>query len=161
MKNYDYLTEVKNSYDNKVTGKNIRKSLKKEFPDIKFSVRYSSFAGGDAFDVTYTNGVQSSKVEDVVDKFQRYKNKTNKYFRDIYGSADYVQVNRRISSEKFNAEKAKVLEDYKGLQKDEVFPTIYDLQEKYGICSNRLDYKNKGWVNVDVIANNRLFYTDL
>lgn len=48
------------------TAKLVRKTLRARFPGIKFSVRSSSFAGGTAIDVRWTDGPTETEVDGVV-----------------------------------------------------------------------------------------------
>lgn len=50
--------------------KEIRKILKKEFPNTKFSVRADSFSGGNSVNIYWTDGPTSNKVDEFVKKFQ-------------------------------------------------------------------------------------------
>jgi len=52
------------------TAKAIRKVLKNNFPNTKFSVRSESFAGGDSVNISWTDGTTSKRVKDKVRKFQ-------------------------------------------------------------------------------------------
>lgn len=51
------------------TAKLIRKVLKREFPDTKFSVRSDRYAGGASIDVTWTDGPLDREVRPLVLKF--------------------------------------------------------------------------------------------
>lgn len=48
----------------------IRKILKKEFPETKFSVRSSNFAGGNAVNVEYINGPTEDQIKEKIGHFQ-------------------------------------------------------------------------------------------
>ena len=50
--------------------KMIRKELKENFPDTKFSVRSSSFAGGNAVHIHWKGGPNSNEVQPLVNKYQ-------------------------------------------------------------------------------------------
>jgi hypothetical protein len=51
------------------TAKLVRAALKREFPGVKFSVRSSSYAGGAAIDVTWTDGPQDDAVKAVTGRY--------------------------------------------------------------------------------------------
>jgi hypothetical protein len=51
------------------TAKLVRAELKKQFPDFKFSVKSSKYAGGASVDITWDNGLPQSEVEKFIDKF--------------------------------------------------------------------------------------------
>lgn len=95
--------------------KMIRRALKESFPDIKFSVRTSKYAGGSSIRVGYTDGPSAKLVESVVKTFQGsyfdgmtdYKG-TNYHTLDgepVMLGGDFVFVERQISS----ALRAKVI----------------------------------------------------
>jgi hypothetical protein len=50
--------------------KAIRVELKTKFPGIKFSVRSSTFAGGNSIDVSWTDGPTDAAVGEVIGKYQ-------------------------------------------------------------------------------------------
>jgi hypothetical protein len=85
---------------------NIRKELKHNFPGQKFSVRSSSFAGGDSVRVSWVDGPTVDEVEAITAKYQ-YGHFNG--MEDIYeyngdhngdfGSAKYVQSSRTVSDE--------------------------------------------------------------
>jgi len=84
--------------------KMIRKELKEKFPTIKFRVRSENYAGGDAVNIYYQNGVPQEKVEEITKKYQygsfngmidMYEN-TNR--RD-FPQAKFVFTNRELTEE--------------------------------------------------------------
>lgn len=52
------------------TAKAIRTELKIAYPNVKFNVTSKNFAGGDAVDIRWDNGVSKNKVDAIVDKYQ-------------------------------------------------------------------------------------------
>ena len=52
------------------TAKLIRKALKAQFSEIKFSVRSSSYSGGASIQVSWTDGPDQWQVEDITKKFE-------------------------------------------------------------------------------------------
>lgn len=83
----------------------IKMELKVAFCATKFSVRSDIFAGGDAVDIDYTDGVCIEKVINITEKYQcghfngmndiyEYSNK-----RTDLPQAKYVHAHREISKE--------------------------------------------------------------
>ena len=81
----------------------IKAELAKAFPHVKFSVRSSSFAGGNSVDISWTDGATVEQVEAISDKYQygsfngmediyEYTNR-----RDDIPQAKYVSEQREIS----------------------------------------------------------------
>lgn len=106
-KAYPHLTELQGSYDHVGCGKNIRAELKKHFPTTKFSVRYESFSGGNAYRVSWDNGATVPQVDEVVKKFgtRRFDGMTDSTyyesneFNALYGDVDWVTTNRHITQD--------------------------------------------------------------
>lgn len=86
--------------------KNIRIELKKAFPNIKFSVTTQRFAGGDSIDISWTDGVAYTRVENIVSKYQYGKfngmediyEYNDNLFNDVFGAAKYVSACRHQTS---------------------------------------------------------------
>ncbi len=57
-------------YSGSETSKAIKAELKKAFPKTKFSVRYSSFAGGNSVDIRWSLGPTVKQVDAITDKYQ-------------------------------------------------------------------------------------------
>lgn len=87
----------------------IRKELKAFYPAVAFSVRSSSFSGGDAVDLTWTDGPTIAAIEAIVKKYQyghfdgsidlyEYSNR-----RDDIPQTKFVQVRRDWSRHAFAA----------------------------------------------------------
>lgn len=85
--------------------KMIRKELKAEFPDVKFSVRSRSASMMNAVDIDWTDGPTRHDVESIVGKYQyghfdgmidcyEYSNR-----RDDIPQVKFVQCHRQISDE--------------------------------------------------------------
>lgn len=116
-KEYSYLKRAESKYDHKVCGDNIRKELKKNFPNTKFSVRYSSFSGGDEYSISWTDGPTYEQVEDIVKKYQDmhpdqysmgdYWDCVPSNFNNLYGSVGYVMLHRSISEEAIQKTRGK------------------------------------------------------
>ncbi len=87
----------------------IRKSLKLEFPQIKFSVRTSKYSGGASVDISWMNGPTSKQVKEIVgfyegasfDGMQDLKSSishTNEAGETIHYGSDYIFCNRELSA---------------------------------------------------------------
>jgi len=122
LEEYSYLERVpQNDYKaaRKITGDNIRKELKKHFPNVKFSVRYSSFSGGADYTVRWEDGPMQDAVDAVVKKFQdSHSDFTGDYwdydpseFNKLYGGEKFVMAYRSHSEDYAD----KVLAKYEGL----------------------------------------------
>lgn len=104
---YNYLKRAEREYDHKTAGENIRTELKKNFPNVRFAVRYKSFSGGDEYTITWTDGPTTDKVDKIVRKYQHsHPDYTGDYwddvlsiFNELFGSVGYVMTNRNISDE--------------------------------------------------------------
>lgn len=125
LKEYSYLERVRdNDYKakRKITGDNIRRELKKHFPNVKFSVRHSSFSGGADYTVRWENGPLRNVVDAVVSKFQdSHSDYTGDYwdydpseFNKLFGGEKYIMVYRDASADY----REKVLAKYDGLTSD-------------------------------------------
>lgn len=105
---------------------NVRAELKKHFPGIKFSVRYSSFAGGDSVDIEWYDGPTVGAVESVVGKFQNsHADHTGDYwdynpseFNRVFGGFKFVCTDRSYTNEVVNPIIEQVRKDYPGLSED-------------------------------------------
>lgn len=108
-----------------ITAKAVRQALKEKFPNTKFSVKSSSFAGGDDVHVRYMDGMPERVVSDIVDEFQygsfnamidlyEYTN----YRHDI-PQVKWTFTEREISTE-FASEILKLIqsENYSSIPKD-------------------------------------------
>jgi hypothetical protein len=79
---------------------NLRKHLKWAFPDVKFSVKSSSFANGCSIDIAWTDGPISTEVAKIAESYSyRYSHEA---FSSVFGGAKYIGTNRTISDEAFS-----------------------------------------------------------
>lgn len=78
--------------------KNIRIELAAAFPGVKFSVKSRRFSGGDAIDVSWTDGPNSDQVDEIIDRYSAgsfdgmediYRYERNAW-RDAFGDAKYI-----------------------------------------------------------------------
>jgi len=98
-------------YDSRTKGsKNLRQELKDLFPKTKFSVRSSSYSGGDSIDVSWTDGPTTEAVEKISGKYQQgsfngmediYEYSQTNVWPDVFGGAKYVMTNRSYSNEAY------------------------------------------------------------
>ena len=89
------------------TAKLIRKELKANFPDIKFSVRSSTYAGGASISIEWTDGPTEKAVERVIRIFQgatfdgsidlKSYTETEWEGEKVHFGADYVNCFRKMS----------------------------------------------------------------
>jgi len=91
--------------DRVAAAKEIRRILKRHFPETRFKVRSSSFSGGSAIDIRWVDGPKESQVQELVRPFQyghfdasidlyEYSN-----VRDDLPQAKYVNCFREMSDE--------------------------------------------------------------
>lgn len=117
IKEYDYLQRAENKYEHKTCGANIRTELKRNFPNVKFSVRYESFSGNNAYDISWTDGPTRKQVDAIVDKYSDmhpdeysggdYWDCAPSIFNNLFGSVGYVTTSRHISEEAKSTIKAE------------------------------------------------------
>jgi len=87
--------------------KNIRKELKKVFPNTKFSVVGDSFAGGDAIRICWKDGATTEQVEAITNKYkaghfdclQDLYEYNDTAWTDAFGDAKYISTSRDYSLE--------------------------------------------------------------
>lgn len=104
---YPCLTELGKYPGVAKVAKNVRAILKHKFPGAKFSVRSSSFSGGDSIDVRWTDGPRSKEVDEVVGMFKSgsFDGMTDCYnyersaFTDVFGSTRYAHTWRSYSDD--------------------------------------------------------------
>ena len=131
---YPYLQVAVDAYDHVTCGKNIRAELKHNFPNVKFSVRYSHYSGGNDYYVTWTDGPTLPQVGKIIKKYAygKFDGMTDSAwneptsFNSLFGGVKYANGSRKISNE--------------GRQKikDDIFP---DLTEEN---SASYDFSSKG-----------------
>ena len=75
------------------TAKIVRQALKESFPDVKFSVRSSTYAGGASMSVRWTDGPNTAQVSAVARKFESsYFDASIDYKGSIYHMMDGEMV---------------------------------------------------------------------
>lgn len=103
LHDYAYLQRV-DSYDHKAVGENIRTELRRNWPSVKFSVRYKSFSGGDEYLISWTDGPTTKQVDRIVDKYGDmhpdtysmgdYWDCVPSIFNELFGSVGYISTSR-------------------------------------------------------------------
>jgi len=127
LEEYNYLALASTAERYKehiVVGNNIRTELRRNFPGVKFKVRYSSFSGGDDYHISWEDGPTTDKVDKIVDKYQDmhpdaysqgdYWDCKPSIFNNLFGSVGYVLTNRSITDKGRDA----VLASFPGLTED-------------------------------------------
>lgn len=87
--------------------RNLRKVLKREFPDVKFSVRSKSYSGGSSIDVGWTDGPALKPVKHEVNRFQGcdfdgmidLQTYRNTVWGKVFGDVSYTGCRREVSQE--------------------------------------------------------------
>lgn len=143
IKDYPYLTRIEKSFDHKTCGNNIRTELKRNFPNVKFSVRYSSFSGGDSYDISWYDGPLREDVDAIVGKYRDmhpdeysqgdYWDCKPSVFNNLFGSVGYVCCNRHLSDKAGE----KVLKIYPELNENNYKTYIFDNRELYSAIHRR------------------------
>jgi hypothetical protein len=110
-------------YSAKTAIKNVRKELKTEFPNVKFSVKRRDC---NVIDISWTDGPTSKMVEEISGKYEDHESDWSGDFRDynpsvfnrLFGGAKYVFENRHM-----NDETEKVFDTWaaKQFEKDNTF----------------------------------------
>lgn len=103
---YSYL-ERNEKNDHNIVGKNIRTELKRNFPSVKFSVRYDSFSGGDDFSIRWDDGPTQEQVDNIVRKYADmhpdslsmgdYWDCIPSVFNELFGSVGYINTDRNLT----------------------------------------------------------------
>jgi len=92
------------------TAKMVRQALREAFPEVKFSVRSSSYAGGASVRVAWNEGPLEDQVKSIVDVFSGSEfdgmtdcKNSNRHLingNPVRFEADYIFCNRDVSYEK-------------------------------------------------------------
>lgn len=135
----DYKAERKANQKGRLTGAAacadaIRKELKEKMPHIKFSVRSSTFSGGDSVDISWKDGATVKEVEAIVDRYQyghfNGMEDIYEYSNNIEGlpQAKYISTHRDMSEETSNILQPVAKKIYDDLKSNDSFITyrIYD-----------------------------------
>lgn len=99
------LTPVSATNKSRVAAaKNIRRQLAARFPRVKFTVRGSSYAGGDSIHVGWTDGPTVEQVDDILREYRAgsfdswsecYEYSRNPW-SETFGSAKYITTTREF-----------------------------------------------------------------
>jgi hypothetical protein len=123
-------------------GKTIKTELKKVYPEVKFSVKYSSYSMGDSIKVYWTDGPNQKEVQSLIDKYQyghfngmedlyEYSNK-----REDLPQAKFVFANRELSPE-YRKHCEGIVSKYYGIENFN--PEVYN--EKFQCYGSTLFYR--------------------
>ena len=110
---YPHLMTVESRKDwapGRIAAENIRRELKRQFPGVKFSIRYRSFSGGNSIDVGWTDGPATKRVNAILGKYESgsfdgmtdcydYKKCSERTWSDVFGSAKYIHAQRESTKE--------------------------------------------------------------
>lgn len=99
--------------------KQIKATLTKAFPGIKFSVRSDSFAGGDSVDVHYTDGPTTDQVEKLIGQHQ-------------YGSFDGMIDLYEYTNVRDDIPQAKYVHSQRSMSQDAMRQTVDHLNRYWG-----------------------------
>lgn len=105
-----WLTQTKpGQYGSAAQGaKNLKKELARAFPGVKFSVKSSTYSGGDSITVSWNLGPTTKQVEAISGKYQEgsfdgmqdmYETNHDNVWPDVFGGAKYVSENRHFPEE--------------------------------------------------------------
>lgn len=94
---------------------NLRAELKAAFPGVKFSVKSSSYSGGNSIALSWVDGPSNEAVEAIASNYQagdfdgmtdcyNYNNSAfSQAFREVCGSVRYVQCSREFTPDSMQA----------------------------------------------------------
>lgn len=85
--------------------KNMKVELALAFPGVKFSIKTRRFSGGDAIDVSWTDGPTSKQVDEIIDRYsagsfngmEDIYNYSRNAWIEAFGDAKYVHSRRDMS----------------------------------------------------------------
>jgi len=115
--------KLKEGKDITVAAKNIRAELREAFPGVKFSVQCSRFAGGNAINISWTDGPTDESVQAITRKYAQgtFDGMTDSYdynkgearvFNERHGGARWVHTSREHSAELVTAAIEAIAEHY-------------------------------------------------
>jgi hypothetical protein len=130
-KTYSYLKQGDGPVN---AAKNIRIELKRAFPSVKFSVRTSSYSGGNSIDVSWTDGPTTQQVEEITGKYKggSFDGMTDCYeyrntpFTAVFGDSNYVYCRREYSDKMLASVIGRVCRRLGGADK---VPTVEDFRQ--------------------------------
>ena len=85
--------------------KNMKIELALAFPGVRFSIKTRRFSGGDAIDVSWTDGPTSKQVDEIIDRYsagsfdgmEDIYNYSRNAWIEAFGAAKYVHSRRDMS----------------------------------------------------------------
>jgi len=106
-RNFLELKEFSTKRDHALAAANIRKELKRAFPNCKFSVKSESYTGGDSVHIDWIDGPPTVEVDKIADKYQKgnFNGMEDIYeynqsaFCGLFGGVKYVISQRNVSNE--------------------------------------------------------------
>lgn len=104
------------------TASAIRKELKKVFPSIEFSVMSQSYTGGSSVRISYTDGIKTSRVQAIVDKYS-YETKRD----ESIPQTRFVFVSRQMS-----VDTCVLIGEELGIKENEIAHPIERFGGEYG-----------------------------
>lgn len=128
-----------------ITASAIRKRLKSEFPEVKFSVQSSVYSTHDSITVYWTDGPIDSIVDEVLREYQQgfFDGMTDSYtFTGIDSSLGCPGVDYVFSSRTFSPERIQALADYVRQNFTEIPDTWKDVYQETGIDPFRVERHN-------------------
>jgi hypothetical protein len=140
--------------------KNIRTELQRAFPGIKFGVKSRRFAGGDAIDVSWTDGPTTGQVDMIVDRYSAgsFDGMTDSYsyercaWTEAFGDAKYVHSSRHYSARAIDSAIRTVFTRYAGNLTAIARPTAADFEagRLWGVIVPHLCDNLQTLVNVEL-----------
>lgn len=132
-KEYSFLTVTADKYDQKVAANNLRLMLKRNFPEIKFSVRKHYY---DSYYVSWTDGPTVEQVSEITRLFKNegFDGMTDSSysiitpFNERYGGIGSISADRTISEYHKVAELALLNKEYN---------TAYQITDYMPECNER------------------------
>jgi len=114
------------------TAKAIRVELKKAFPGIKFRVTSQTYSGGSSVSISYQDGVLTSKVDEVVKKYQMG------HFDGMTDSYEYSNYSENLPQVKF----VQVSREMSDAAQEQIFNYI---KENFAGCANLVNDPSSNW----------------
>ncbi|CAI2533741.1 Uncharacterised protein [Serratia ficaria] len=144
---YTYLDKGVDKYRGSLAAKNIRKELKRYFPQVKFSVREN--VHGSIY-IKWMDGPVKEKVNEITCKYKSggYNGQNEIYeyrtspFNEVYGSADYIKLNREFSDAMIERAISITWRIYRSILKTIKKPSVEDYKKGrlMSVLTNRFVY---------------------
>lgn len=101
----------------------IKKELKKNFANIKFSVKSSNYSGGDSVHIKWTDGPTTDEVEKITNKYQ-------------YGNFDGTTDMYNYDNKQDDIPQSKYILTQRGMSDDTRLKIVEYLRNYYEACKN-------------------------